>query len=271
MSLLRNFVFTWNNYCDSDIEFIKENVEYRYLVIGCEVGEQGTPHLQGYIELSKRYRFNTIKKLFPKMHIEARKGSSKQAADYCKKEGNFIEEGTISNPGQRTDIANVYQMAKEGKSDIDIGDAYPDIYMKFYKAVDRVRFNHASQCTKFEPVEVHVFWGEAGCGKTRLAYESDPNLYRVSVENNAIWFDGYHGQKTILLDDFYGGIKYSYLLELLDGYKFKLPVKGSYTWKQWTTVYITSNKAPDEWYLSKGLTPALKRRLTSVTHLTVPV
>ena len=54
----------------------------------------------------------------------------------------------------------------------------------------------------------------------------DPNLYNVPEPNNgSLWFDGYRGQKTILLDDFYGWIKYHTLLQITDGYPYQAPTK----------------------------------------------
>lgn len=116
----------------------------------------------------------------------------------------------------------------------------------------------------FEPVETHVLWGDTGSGKTRAAYEFDPDLWMVPHSDGQLWFDGYVGQSTILIDDFYGWIKYGFLLRLLDGYKFDLQIKGGFTRKMWKTVIITSNKPPEEWY-QQGVTPALRRRLTK-TH-----
>lgn len=259
MSRHRNICFTLNNFSTSETKYF-ETLECRYLVIGMEVGACKTPHLQGYIEFKQQLRFNAIKNLLPRCHIEPRKGTAKQAADYCKKDGKFVERGEISNPGKRTDLETVYNMAKNGKDDIEIGEAQPSTYMKFYKAVDRVRFNYACRDKTFSPVKVYVDVGIAGSGKTRRAYEYDPDLYTLMESPTGIWFDGYRGEKTLLIDDFYGWIRYGHLLKLLDGYKFQLPVKGGFTWKNWDTVIITSNEHPRNWY-EKGFTEALARRV----------
>lgn len=104
-------------------------------------------------------------------------------------------------------------------------------------------------------------------GKTRFVYRdaSDRSLSLFALpcgdSGNQVWWDGYDGQTAILFDDFYGGVPYGSFLRYLDGYPVRLAVKGSFCHKAWTTVYITSNKPPECWY-KKGLTPALKRRIT---------
>lgn len=53
-----NWCFTVNNYTAEEIVAVK-SLEYKYLVIGFEVGEEGTPHLQCYVELTNR-RYSTL-------------------------------------------------------------------------------------------------------------------------------------------------------------------------------------------------------------------
>ncbi len=76
----------------------------------------------------------------------------------------------------------------------------------------------------------------------------------------------------LLLDNMDGSFfSYKRLLHVLDGYVLRLPVKGSHVYANWDTIFITANEPPDTWY-RYGLTPALDRRLTSVTELgnTIP-
>lgn len=258
---LHSFVFTINNWTDEDYSNLL-TLPSTYIIIGKENGtEQNTPHLQGYCELIRKVSFNKLKKMIPRAHLERRLGSSQQASDYCKKENNYYEHGKLSNPGKRNDLELLYEGVKNGSTDSELSDAYPCTYMKFYKAVDRVRLNFAREDNKWEPITVTVLHGEAESGKTRKAYETDPDLYRL-MPSTPLWWDGYAGQETVLIDDYYGEIQYSFFLQLLDGYKFQLPIKGGHTWKQWKHVIITSNAPPDQWY--NGMTPALKRRLTNI-------
>lgn len=268
---VKDVVFTINNYSDDDIKCIT-NLPTSYYIFGREVGISGTPHLQGYCELLCRMRFSRLIKLFNKRaHIEPRKGTNTQAIDYCKKDGDFTEEGTpkvMPGQGTRSDILLLIDMAKEKKDDNDIREAMPESYARHYKALDRIRYSLSFKYEGYCRPEVKVYWGPAGSGKSRRVIESEPDIYIVD-EDQQLWWDGYYGQEAILFDDFYGGIKYAKILRILDGYKLRLPIKGGFTHKQWKRVYFTSNMHPDHWY-KLGMTPALKRRISYIEELKIP-
>jgi len=83
--------FTWNNYNNDDIidfEHICDQYHIKY-IFGKEVGANGTPHLQGYIESPTKIRPIEKLKLSKRIHWEMRKGSKQQNITYCSKEGDF--------------------------------------------------------------------------------------------------------------------------------------------------------------------------------------
>lgn len=100
----RRWVFTVNNYTDENINTLN-SLEVQYLIYGREVAASGTPHLQGFVTWETNKRFQTVKGLLPDgAHIEAARGTSQQAAQYCKKDGDFTERGQCPvNSGKRTD------------------------------------------------------------------------------------------------------------------------------------------------------------------------
>lgn len=268
----RNLCFTWNNYTEADVTLLQDWItdNCKYGIFGREVGESGTPHLQGYFELRRRPSFSTIKAAFPSVHFEPRRGTAQQASDYCRKEDDSAwEHGQLSSPGRRSDLLALVEDARDlSISNAELFERHPVPMLKYRKHVMNMRIDLRRATTGFEPVEVLVFWGAAGTGKTRRAFEIDPNLYMLSYGSghSQIWFDGYEGQDTILFDDFYGGaIKYGFLLKLLDGYKFDVPIKGGFTRKLWKRVIITSNANPRDWY-PDGLSPALRRRIKEIVH-----
>lgn len=68
-------------------------MDFTYHVYGIEKGNNGTPHLQGYVEFENKKSLAQLKEACPRAHWEPARGNPKQASDYCKKEGEFTEMG----------------------------------------------------------------------------------------------------------------------------------------------------------------------------------
>lgn len=256
----KTWAYTWNNYTEKDIEQLKL---LKVSMHRCckEIATTGTPHLQGYITFKRAYRFSQLKKLFPKIRWDS--GKTIDGENYCIK-GDVVIDIQESHQGDRSDLKKIGEMVKEGKSVRDIAGSYPSQYMRYHKGIQALQIALAPETTEYKKLDVIVVYGPPGCGKTRMAYAYDPKIYSVPEPvNGSIWFDGYIGQKTILFDDFYGWIKYHTLLQYLDGYPMSIPIKGGMVKKNWTTVYITSNKKPTEWYNREEI-DALSRRITEV-------
>lgn len=87
----RRWCMTINNPTKDEDKTIEKEMEargYKY-IIGNEVGKEGTPHLQIYIEAKNAIAFDTLKRRYPRAHIEKAKGTGMQNLAYCSKEGQF--------------------------------------------------------------------------------------------------------------------------------------------------------------------------------------
>lgn len=262
----RSYCFTLNNYTEAEIAAI--NLEkFRYIIWGREVGEEGTPHLQGYCELGSPQRLTAMKKLIPRAHFERRLGNRDQARNYCMKDGIVTEHGDWAAGGQgaRNDINNLVKAVREGATFTELVVDMPLTVAKHLKFYDRLVQTVEKEETKvFRNVDVHVLIGEAGTGKSRTARDLEPDAFTVNPED-AFPFDGYDGEDAIIIDDFEGQLKYKHLLKILDGHQLRVNVKGGHRYARWHTVFITTNESIDKWY-QRGLTPALQRRIKSVTN-----
>lgn len=216
----RKWCFTLNNYTEEEYEAVislKDSVDY--LVVGKEVGDGGTPHLQGFIYMRTQVAFKSMKKLLPRAHLEPAKGSPQQASTYCKKEGDFSEYGSCPTQGRRTDIDEVVTMVKGGASMQQIAEVAGMQSLRHAETV----MKYFEQKRAWKP-EVRWYYGESGAGKSRSAYEWLPDAYSPTTMK---WWDGYDAHEDVILDDFRGDqCPFAYLLRILDRYPMRIECKG---------------------------------------------
>lgn len=262
--------FTLNNYTEEDVSNVPEGLRNggaTYCVIGKEVGESGTRHLQGYVEFPKRLRFNQVRLLLGgRSHIEKRRGSGLEAADYCKKDNSFEEWGSLSKEtqGRRHDLEALQTDLRANHSMKRVMDEHFNEFLKYERAIKAARLLY-SEARDWD-MTVVVYWGRTGAGKTRAVYDNLPSMEDIYVHPGGPWFDGYDGQPIALFDDFCGSeFKISYLLKLLDRYPMKVPIKGGFVNWAPREIYITSNMNPHDWYSNANSehVAAMFRRITN--------
>lgn len=259
--------FTYNNYSTEDERRITDAIgeSCTYGVFGRETGEGGTPHLQGYIELSERKRFGVVKRLLgERVHLERRRGKAKQAAEYCKKDGDIHEYGTISvsEQGRRSDLEEIRTLIDDGVPEREIATTYFSQWVQYRKGFSAYRSLVGSSTTRTD-LKVVVFYGAPGTGKTRFVWEQFPDLFSVD-DAELRWFDGYRGQETVLIDDYRGGANDSFILKLLDIYPMQVPIKGGFVNWRPKRIFITSNIAPP--WTHGMINEALRRRISGTLH-----
>lgn len=262
----KRWCYTINNYTDEDLITIK-TVPTLYHVIGKEIGESGTPHLQGFLTLKKPIRLSGLKKLHQTAHWEAAKGTSYQASIYCKKEGDFEETGIVPTQGKRTDLEEAISLIKEGKEMSEIAEKCPTTYVKFSRGLRDLKLILDKPYTP-SSLRGIWYWGPPGTGKSRQARELYPTAY---LKSQSKWFDGYSGQKTILLDDLDTNVLGHYLKIWADRYACTGETKGGTINLQHDTIIITSNYSIDNLFKDdEEMARAIRRRFT-VTHFNDPL
>jgi hypothetical protein len=81
--------FTLNNYTEECEKTLLARLAPHKFIYGHEVGESGTPHLQGYVEFNKKLRpVETI--AMPAIHWEKAKGDRGSNITYCSKDNNNV-------------------------------------------------------------------------------------------------------------------------------------------------------------------------------------
>jgi len=123
--------------------------------------------------------------------------------------------------------------------------------MRNFRSVDRVRLLFKPQ--RKRDVKVMIAYGIPGTGKTTVCgelAEKNGDSWDIPLGKD-LWFDGYDGQKTVLLDDFAGRMSHISLndcLRLLHDRVVQVPVKGSFKWWYPEYIMITTNVHPRLWY-----------------------
>lgn len=264
----RNFCFTLNNYTNDEIRLLQANQSrFSYLIYGKEVGENGTPHLQGYVEMIQQVSLKTIKSFLQRAHIEPRYGTAIQAKEYCEKSDmNPYIYGKLSQQGRRTDLDEVASSLTEDKMTVrDIAMTYPKQFIKYHKGIEKLR----NLCVepRTEPPNVIVIYGASGLGKTKYFYDNYKDGYKWEPHQGQ-WFDGYDGQQSILFDEFRGQLPFTMLLNLLDRYETKVQVKGGMAQFVAKDIIITSPDHPKLWYpnLNERM-KQLYRRISKIIFL----
>ncbi|ATP66716.1 Rep [Circovirus rongeur] len=258
--------FTINNYtAEEEQAVIALAGEAKYLICGREVGENGTPHLQGFVNLKKKKRFAAMKEaLGGRCHLEPARGDDCSNKDYCSKGGDIlIEEGVPQRERQRTDLKQACELVTQGGDIRHVARDYPEVFVRYHRGLLALQLYHPDLCLPRQwKTEVFVYVGPPGVGKSRIVQAKAPIGY---WKPRGKWWDGYHGNSDVILDDFYGWLPFDDLLRMCDRYPLTVETKGGTTQFLAKRIFITSNKSPSEWY-SDEITnkDALYRRLTEL-------
>ncbi len=269
----KHWLFTINNPVLGSIQDMPDVwPDVGYVVWQLERGVEGTEHFQGYVQFEKYHRLSKLKKLSPRAHWERRRGTHEQAKEYCTKEDTRVqgpfEKGTEIQvePGKRNDLLAIKRKLDEGSKETAIAqdEEFFGTWCRHYKAFERYK----RLCTnnlRTWLTYVIVYWGPPGVGKTRRARaEAGPleNQYWLAKPkgNQGCWWDGYDGQDTVVIDEFYGWISRDLMCRLCDAMPLLVETKGGSTPFLAKKIIITSNSQPADWWPRVGL-GAMRRRL----------
>lgn len=135
----KNWCFTLNNWSQQEQDHIHERAQsalITYLVSGREVGDNGTPHLQGFVVFADRKSLTQAKSILgARLHLEVTRSSVANAANYCKKDGDYDEFGSPPvGQGRRTDWDAYTQWVRDlGRvpSDLEVAGNFPSLYARY--------------------------------------------------------------------------------------------------------------------------------------------
>lgn len=271
MTRERDYVFTLNNYTKEEYESILK-IKCKYLIVGKEKGESGTPHLQGYVYFANAKTFSAVKKAISKRaHIEKAEGTALQNRKYCSKDKDYVEIGEIPKQGSRNDLSQIKENCENNiKIKKQLKDNHICNYQQLKFAEGLMKYYEVSR--NWKPV-INWYYGATGTGKTRRAYEEALSM-AGDVDNiyfamdTCQWFDGYDGEEYIIIDDIRKDFaKFHTLLKLFDRYPYRVQTKGSTRQFLSKVIWVTCPYSPQVLYSGREDINQLLRRLTLVEQL----
>lgn len=198
MSQSRFWCFTLNNYDDDDIARLEQAGDsVSYLCFGKEVGDSGTPHLQGTVVFKKKVRFSGVKSVVgDRAHVEVCRRLS-ESIDYCKKDGDFTEIGTV--PVRKAGHSTPFEAFKgavasgEVTSLVDAREKYPGVYARYPRWCIEYLGDAAGSNHKVEVFPLRVWQASVN---EELKLEACPRRIKFVVDpvgnSGKTWFARYY-------------------------------------------------------------------------------
>lgn len=258
--------YTWNNPPDNYREVI-DSIESLYSAYQKEVGESGTPHIQGCIKFPSNKTLTAVKKLLPEAHWEITH-DIKAASKYCTKEDTRVEGPYTTGilplkRNSKTDWDDVLTKAKTGRID----EIPADIQVRCHHQLMSIAKNNPMPVPEISELDNKWLWGKTGTGKSRQARQENPGAYVKSYNK---WWDGYTDETSVILDDFerQEGDKENPLAHHLkiwaDHYPFQAEIKGGSKLIRPLKLVVTSNYPIHMCFKDGEVIEAIQRRFNEV-------
>lgn len=257
------FLLTWpqsdNLTNEMILEHLKEECgEMEYAIICEELHADGLAHHHAVVLTGKRLRRSrnifvidifqcNVKRLKTQADV-------KRAVTYVMKDANYIEHGKRPDYTKKLDKREKAFYALQHSNAECVASGY--FSFSELTKLQSIRNLFINDWPQFQKRVVMWYYGPTGSGKTRTAFGvfmEEYGLNNIWISNGRVdnFFNGYTGQKAVILDDFRPGFcKFEFLLRLLDGYPVMVNVKGGYCNWMAEKIIITAPVPPNEMYVN---------------------
>jgi len=218
------------------------------------------PHWQLFATFSRAVRLAAVKRVFSDRCF-AEPSRSNAAEAYVFKDdtavpGTRFELGAKPfNRSSSTDWESTKSLAKRGALD----ECPPDVYIRYYRSLKQISVDNMEVPPNMPDVTGLWVYGPPGVGKSFYVREHYGNSLYLKPQNR--WWDGYQGQKYVLLDDFdCKNVMGHYLKIWADRYSFVCESKGSSCVIRPQKFIVTSNYTPEQLHDDPIVASAIRRR-----------
>ncbi|AUM61642.1 Rep [uncultured virus] len=231
-----------------------------YQVYEMEVGErEHTPHWQGYTRFETRKRGSTVKNIFgyDGMHLEPARGDEAQNRTYCTKDGTQVHEDGVydenaGKQGERTDLELIRDEIQGGAGLEEIAAVHPGQFIRYANGIAQMHALLGPGAPVQRAVEVRVYWGATGTGKTHRVMTEYPEAYQVEPGRDP--WGRYQAQEVVVFDEFdYTKWTIQQMNRFLDKWRCPLDARYRDRYAVWRLVVICANSSPIAWWPDSGL------------------
>jgi len=178
----RGYYFTLNNYDDYDYGNIIEMCEkVDYLIVGFEIGSEGTEHMQGFLYCKNKISFTTVKDILQYAHIESMKGTPVEALLYCMKDGNYYEYGNRPRQGKRSDLDVIANDIKNKTKSIEqISLEHPtqwNFHRRAFQEFARMHVRYDTMTMYYTDDEIPLVYEKYDRADSLIIEQMDNNYY----------------------------------------------------------------------------------------------
>lgn len=228
----KNWCFTLNNWNQAEYDALILLLKMDQFIIGKEIGENKTPHLQGFVIFDKKKRMSECKEFNKRIHWEPCKGSINSNIAYCSKDGDYF--------AQRLNVVRPLKVLKDEQ-----------LYEWQKKIVEIVKI-----CP--DDRTIYWYWEPKGCaGKTTFSkylshhYQAVP----ISGKKNDILYCCAEFPSDIYIMDIERSMEdyvpYGALEKVKDGYYMCAKYESKPIVRNSPHIFVFANFAPDESQMSK--------------------
>ncbi|AXQ66612.1 MAG: putative viral replication protein [Cressdnaviricota sp.] len=208
----------------------------------------GRKHLQGFIQVFKQSRFKAIIQLLGgHVWVKVARGTHEECQNYCMKEGAYQQMGCFVKQGQR--IQGIVENYEAGNTILDIIENDEEKYLKYHAGIDKI-YQHLEirdNKDKVRKMTNVILWGDSGTGKTTSIEQKHgrENCYVLGNPegDNKCW-NGYDGQKVLILDEYCSWFPLSVMLTMMDGRPWQCRALCKSMYAKFDHIYITMNDDP---------------------------
>lgn len=197
----------------------------RYIAYGLETAPStGRKHLQTFVYFNNpQSSAKNVGRLFGNAHAEPMAGSAYDNEDYCSKEGELVELGEKPSQGARSDLSEIRDEISNGLSVDELTLERPHLFHQYGRTLCKLEDILLRKRFRTEMTAGFWYWGPTGCGKSHTVFSDfSPETHYVKCLDDD-WWDGYCGQRVVVLNEFRGELALGRMLELVD--KWPVSVK----------------------------------------------